>query len=65
MPPAECYVFEDSLNGIRAGHAAGSRAVMIPDMVPPTEEIRGLCFGIWPDLSAAWSAIAAAEQDRA
>ncbi len=57
VPPADCYVFEDSLNGIRAGYASGARAVMIPDMIPPTEEIRALCFGIWPDLGTAWTQI--------
>ena len=36
-PPEECYVFEDSVNGIRAGMAAGCAAVMVPDLVPPPE----------------------------
>ncbi len=36
-PPEECYVFEDSVNGVRAGMAAGCAAVMVPDLVPPPE----------------------------
>ena len=36
-PPEDCYVFEDSLNGVRAGMAAGCTTVMVPDLVPPPE----------------------------
>lgn len=36
-PPEDCYVFEDSLNGVRAGMAAGCITVMVPDLVPPPE----------------------------
>ncbi len=35
--PGECYVFEDSVNGVRAGIAAGCVTVMVPDLVPPPE----------------------------
>ena len=55
--PENCYVFEDSFNGIRAAKAAGCRGVMIPNLVPPTEEIRALCTHVCPDLSAAWRII--------
>ena len=53
LPPESCYVFEDSLSGIRAGHAAGCLPVMIPDLVQPPEEIRSLCFAVYPDLGTA------------
>lgn len=42
LDPEECYVIEDSFNGIRAGHAAGCTTIMIPDQKQPTEEIRSL-----------------------
>lgn len=35
--PEACYVFEDSINGVRAGMAAGCTTVMVPDLVPPPE----------------------------
>lgn len=40
----ECLVLEDSYNGIIAAHRAGIRAVMIPDLLPPTPEIEKLLF---------------------
>ncbi len=44
VSPAECIGVEDSLNGVRAIHAAGMRAVMIPDMVCPTPEVEALLW---------------------
>lgn len=37
--PEDCYVFEDSVNGIRAGIAAGCVTVMVPDLARPPEEL--------------------------
>ncbi|MCM1308497.1 MAG: HAD family phosphatase, partial [Butyrivibrio sp.] len=42
--PKESYAVEDSYNGIRAAAAAGMKAVMIPDMQPPTEETNALAY---------------------
>lgn len=57
MPPGDCYVFEDSLSGVEAGWRAGCRAVMIPDLVQPTEKVRAMCFGVYRDLGEAWEQI--------
>ena len=57
--PEECYVFEDGVNGVRAGIAAGCATVMIPDLYQPTEELRRGCAGIYPSLCDAQKAIEA------
>ena len=53
LPPADCYVFEDSFNGVRAGHAAGCCTVMIPDLLRPDQEIAKYYDACFPDLLTA------------
>ena len=50
VPPEECAGIEDSLNGVRSTAAAGMYAVMVPDKVQPTEEIKPLLYKLCPDL---------------
>ncbi|MBR2773409.1 MAG: HAD family phosphatase [Selenomonadaceae bacterium] len=57
LPASDCYVFEDSFNGIRAAQASGGVAIMIPDTVQPTDEIKRLCAAIFPNLNEARLAI--------
>ena len=42
VKPCECMGVEDSFNGVRALHAAGMVTVMVPDIIPPDEEILSL-----------------------
>lgn len=44
-------VLEDSYNGIRAGHASGAKVIMIPDILKPTEEIKGMVDFVVENLS--------------
>ena len=44
VEPSECIGVEDSLSGVRAIHAAGMRAVMIPDLIEPTAEVEALVW---------------------
>lgn len=47
VPPKDCWVFEDSFNGVKAGNAAGCSTMMIVDQVEPTDEIRALAAGVY------------------
>lgn len=57
LDPAECYVFEDAINGVKAGYAAGCRTIMIPDMTLPDEETKQKASAIYPSLIEAMKAI--------
>jgi beta-phosphoglucomutase-like phosphatase (HAD superfamily) len=46
--PSDCIVFEDSANGVRAGHAAGMRVIGIPDIVEFPADVKAL---LWHELS--------------
>lgn len=46
VEPRHCLVLEDSEAGIRAAHAAGMIAIMVPDMKQPEEEVRRMAFRI-------------------
>ena len=50
VAPEDCLALEDSHNGIRAAAAAGMRTVIVPDLLPATEEIRRLCHRVAADL---------------
>ncbi len=50
VAPRDCLALEDSFNGIRAASSAGMMTVMVPDLVQPTAEIRGLCVAVVPSL---------------
>lgn len=53
--PGRCIALEDSYNGVRAAHAAGMPVIMVPDLLPPTEEMRQKCIAIVQDLHAVGS----------
>ena len=57
LAPEDCYIFEDSFNGIRSAAASGGVAIMIPDTVQPNDEIKKLCAAVFVNLTAARQAI--------
>jgi HAD superfamily hydrolase (TIGR01509 family) len=46
IDPADCLALEDSHNGVRAASAAGMMTVMVPNLLPATDEMRALCVGV-------------------
>lgn len=52
VAPEEAWAIEDSYNGIRSAAAAGMKAIMVPDLLPPTQEMEALATAILPDLAA-------------
>lgn len=50
VPPAQCLVLEDSYAGVQAAGAAGAPVIMVPDLVPPTDDIRALCLAVFDSL---------------
>lgn len=52
LSPEFCVAVEDSNHGVTAAHAAGTITIMVPDMVPPTDESRARCTAVVDDLGA-------------
>ena len=44
VDPKDCFVFEDSNNGIRAGYAAGMKCIGIPDVATFSEEAKAMMY---------------------
>lgn len=51
LSPANCLALEDSPNGILSAYRAGCKAVMIPDLSEPDEELKPYLYACLPDLS--------------
>lgn len=52
VDPADCVAIEDSPAGVRSATAAGIATVMVPDLLPATEEQTLVCAQILPSLEA-------------
>jgi HAD superfamily hydrolase (TIGR01509 family) len=51
VSPGNCFVFEDSFNGIQSGNAAGMRVIGL-STTNPAESIRETCIRVIPDFQA-------------
>ncbi len=60
VEPLLCLALEDSHNGVRSASSAGMMTIMVPDLLEPTDEIRGLCTFVARDLHEVRGAILAA-----
>jgi HAD superfamily hydrolase (TIGR01509 family) len=58
--PAHCVALEDSNPGATAAHAAGAMTIMVPDILPPTEEVRAMGVHVVADLHEALRLLRAA-----
>ncbi len=52
VAPSFCLALEDSHMGVRAASAAGMMTIMVPDLIPATDEILGLRALVVDDLHA-------------
>lgn len=50
VQPSECIVIEDSINGIKAGYAAGMKVVHVPDTIIIDDDIRALTYQVCKEL---------------
>lgn len=50
VAPGDCYVLEDSENGIRAAHAAGMKAIGVPDVAQFCDEVKALETAEFPSM---------------
>lgn len=49
-PKENVWILEDSINGIRAAHAAGINCLMVPDLIQPNEETNEKASAVYDDL---------------
>lgn len=52
LDPGRCLALEDSYSGVRSATSAGMMTIMVPDVAPPTEEMREKCIAVASDLHA-------------
>lgn len=52
IDPGQCLALEDSYHGVRSASSAGMLTIMVPDVAPPTDEMREKCIAVSSDLHA-------------
>ncbi len=59
VEPQFCLAIEDSHQGVRSASSAGMMTIMVPDLLPATDDIRSLCTHVAADLHEVRTLIAA------
>lgn len=62
IDPGLCLALEDSWHGVRSASSAGMMTIMVPDVAPPTDEMREKCIAVSSDLHAVASLLQYAQQ---
>ena len=52
LKPENCLAVEDSYVGMKAAFDANMKPIMIPDLLPPNEDMERMAYAIFPDLLA-------------
>ena len=65
IAPERCIAFEDSNVGLTAAHAAGTMAIMVPDILLPLPEVRDKCITVLGNLHEARRLMLVADHDAA
>jgi len=60
--PSLCLALEDSHHGVRSASSAGMMTIMVPDLLPATDDLRALCLHVVPDLHHVYRVIVASRQ---
>ena len=50
ISPSYGLALEDSYNGIRSAYSAGMKPIMVPDLLPATDEMRSMSVAVLEDL---------------
>ena len=59
VAPQSCLALEDSYHGVRSATGAGMMTIMVPDLFPPTDDMKELCVGIAQNLHEVCTLMAA------
>lgn len=60
LPPSACLALEDSDNGVLSAFRAGMQVIQIPDLLPPSDKVKGLGHHITASLDDVRQAFEAA-----
>jgi HAD superfamily hydrolase (TIGR01509 family) len=65
IDPGLCLALEDSWHGVRSASSAGMMTIMVPDVAPPTDEMREKCIAVSSDLHTVASLLQKAQLSEA